>query len=1797
MEKTPQPLKDKKNIIIALLLMLCIIQAAALLKNKYERVTALGGANATITVTDVSLDSGGYNHLLIAFDKPVGPGSMITPVEVPATIKPEIKGSWEWINPYGLKFTADPVFPPDTQFKISIRPETFLEKGQKLSGENTFQVRTGHFSVQKVEINTTPVPNAARKVRISGHIEFSSYVSPEETARNVKIIAPDGTEIPVAITTTYSDSYQEFSSDPVKKTETHTSYTLSISPKMQNEKKTISLGKEYTKSIDIYFDPILKYSGSELRSNSDGSEISLAFSSQVAALEALRSIKVNPKTNFSAFAKGNKLVLSGKFVPRKKYSITLEKGLSARDGAILPEQKILTLTMPDIKPDVDFTASGMFLSSRGYHTLGLKTVNTGRIKLSVDRVFPNNLFTLFTHYGYMAFNSESYGNSISRALGSNIFRGPIKISDKPNKTVKTPLSLQSFIARGGHGLYRVSATIPGQYSGVQRWVMLTDLGIVAKESPSEFMFWISSVSSLAPQVDVRVNIISDQNQIIGTGTTNKRGMLVIKKSSIKGALGKPFMVIATRKKDMTFLLFDRFSTDMAGLDVSGRTLSNKGYTAFAYGERNIYRPGESVRGAIMVRSDKLSAPAPMPLVLVYTGPQGFELSRETLHTDKQGMVGFTREIPSYAPTGAYGIRILAGGEDIGNYNYRVEEFLPDRIAAELITTDIPRAGKNFKFEVEGKYLFGPPASGLPVTARVTLQPTKFNPQGFENYRFETDSNTFKSQELFVSAENLDDSGRKAFNISLPEKLKSSSAIEANISARVSEAGGRGVTAVKNITIKVPGFHPGLKLLKQQGYDQNTPITLEYVTLNSDSKAVKAPELIMNLYHDRWQTIVRSTPSGSYRYETRRDPELVETRKISPTAATGKFTLKAHDYGSYRVILTDPESDLSTQADFFCGGWGYSPWALKNPSRLDIIPEKKGDYAPGENAAFQIRSPFSGKMLVTVEGRHISWSRTFNLKGNTATVKIPVKAAYSPNVYVTATVIRSAKEMVTGTSARAVGATPLFVKRESNRLPVRVEAPEHIRPEKTLKIQAKTVPGARLTIAAVDEGILRLTGERTADPFGYFYARRALEVRWFDTFTLLMPDAGPVNAAEAGGGARLMAMAKFAGTGSIRRVKPVTFWSGILTADKNGMASFSVKVPEFSGALRIMAVAANGEKFGSSSTIMTVSSPLVVTPSMPRFLAPDEQFQIPVSLRNDTPQNGTFNIKVKTDGPLKVENATLSFEIEKGRQKTFFLKAKSLENPGKADFNIQASGNGESTSNLIETELRPSLPLRRTTSAGFIKDKESVFAADTAGIIPATLERTLTIGHKPIIRLSGRLKSLLSYPYGCAEQTVSRAFPLLKFSDLAKEMAPGEFTENSPEYMVQEALVRLSMMQSPQGGFSMWPGGNSPDPWVSVYAAHFLHEAQQSGFQVDTLLTNRAMAYISQLANNVDGNNSAKLRLPCYALYVLAVTGNPDRGSMNYLREQKISKLDDLSLTLLGGAFAATGDVNTFRELSSHKGVKNKNIQDNFESETRNLALRLIVYLNADSGNPAIPGMAERLGNLMADGPCSTQDNALGFMALGSYYSQTKSDKPFSGKILVDGKERASFDQNTTATVKVTGAQKIKIVMDSEPPENKIVWSIYRQAIPKKSVWKSFSNGISLKREFLTREGEPLDLSAVKQGELIAMRTEVQSTQGSINNVVVQSLLPTGLEVENSKLASREDLKWVDDSQVDSDYADLRDDRVLVFTNLPKGKTSSQVILLRAVTAGTFTLPPVQAEAMYDPRKSAGTSLGTITIRR
>ena len=831
-----------------------------------------------------------------------------------------------------------------------------------------------------------------------------------------------------------------------------------------------------------------------------------------------------------------------------------------------------------------------------------------------------------------------------------------------------------------------------------------------------------------------------------------------------------------------------------------------------------------------------------------------------------------------------------------------------------------------------------------------------------------------------------------------------------------------------------------------------------------------------------------------------------------------------------------------------------------------------------------------------------------LSGNTATFSFPVKRSYEPNVYVCAMLVRKASSLAPGEPGRALGAVSLNVARESNRIPVALFLPGTMRPDGPLEIEVTAEPGAEITIAAVDEGIHQLTTAKGPDPFAFFYAKRALMTKWYDIFAMLLPEVAD-RIAPPGGGQGMRDMAQFLRSEPLRRTRPLSFWSGVLSAGADGKVRWSVDIPDFNGAVRVTAVAVKDKRFGKAASLTRVRSPLILTPTFPRFLSLDEEFLVPVTLRNDVETGDgepEFTVELGARGPVLVQDPARKVTVPRGREQTVWFRAATMDRVGEARFTVRAEGAGERAESQAVIGLRAPLPPIRFLEQGSLEEAEQSFALDPPRtLVNGTLARDFRVGSLPMIRFSGRLSELLRYPFGCAEQAVSRAFPLVRFADLARVLDPSLFDETTPQAMVQSAITRLRTMQTQDGGFSMWPGGSESAPWISVYAAHFLAEARAAGYSTAGGTLDNALGYVSWQVRVGQDASGPEIERAAYAAFVLAFAGRPDRGAMDFLNQQLRDKLDSEAALFLGAAYALSGDPATYQELSAlaeqkaDKPEEEATFGPNLDSPVRSPALRLTALLAADPGAEAVPRLVEELSRLLSEpGALSTQEAGFALTALGGFFARQQKAGPLAGKVLLGQDLLGSFDQDTPLAVTGVESEKPLRVEVTEGFANaRVFWSLTTRGAPEAGDYEPESSGLEVKREVFDRNGRPLENGEVLQGDLLAVRTRLRSTKDAVSDVVVQELLPVGLEVENPGLASSETLYWMEGDPLLGGRTDLRDDRVVLFTDLPDTDWRSSWTLLRAVTCGNFTWPPVQAEAMYRPSVRASGKLGGLQVIR
>ncbi len=1805
-----------KDVLIGVLALLFLSMSAyafrAPLAKAMARFRAGAQGGETVSVFNVVVDREGRQWFDVLFDKPLGQGKVGEVLDpAPAKIFPTLGGSWKWQTTNALRFQPSGGLPVASEYKVELDPTKIVKEGQVFTGDTELTVRTDKFLVEEVTVLEEPALEGKAKVVYRGEIRFNYPVNPETLAPLVKVEDPEAAKpIGVKLETDYQNQVIGYRTEPVQKTKDERKIKLTLPASLTPANGNAPLGEEYVKEIAVGSSTKLSVRNVEAQPGPRESTIKVTFSSPISAAVAEKYVKIDPAAKVRMAAERNELSITGEMEPGETYSLAIGKGMPATDEAVLQEDFAQDVELPDLEPTVGFQSQGMFLWSQGQHAVALEAVNVPKVKMTIDRVYLNNLFFLFQYGGFMD-EETGYFGELNHALGDRLKETTLNVGGRKNKRRTYPLDLDKFLDTKQPGLYRVSVGQPDAEEAAQRWVLLTDLGAVAKRGPGEFLVWVSSLKDLAPVADAKVTLISDQNQTLASGRTDGTG--IWRTNDAKAlAKGKPYMVTIEKGDDFTFLLLSQMTVDSTGLDVGGAEAPGEGYTAFLYGQRDLYRPGEKLQGLAIVRDGGLHIPPSMPALLRHRDPQGRELETRRIilgdkATGENGLAPFDLALPAYSLTGPHTLELEVAQKVIGQYRFQVEEFVPDRISVSIVPPkEKIGPGQTLGYQVQSSYLFGAPAAGLPVETRVRLVDSTFAPKGFEGFSFRNDDRKLDDKEVLSTTGKLDDEGRNDFKVEMPAGAPVPSSLEAVITARVQEQGGRGVAAMQRLQVHPYPYYVGVRRAGgkagEEGFaDPGKPAGFEFVTVSPEGKEVPSGGLRADLFEDRWNTVLRKTASGGWRYETTRDPVLISSQAIPGGKSRGSFEMVPRRYGSYRVVLTDPSSQASAQAEFYAAGWGTSPWAIKNPSRLELDLDKT-EYAAGDTATVQVRAPFPGKLLITVERDKVLDTRIYDLKGNTAKIELPVRAEYRPNAYVTATLVRAVGDLEVGSAGRAFGAVPISVNRTANHLAPQITAPDQMRPGRELPITVKTVPNAVVTVAAVDEGILQLIAQKTPEPFDFFYRKLALGVTSYDTFSLLLPELKSLN---AGGGEGAEGMSQYVRTEGIRRVQPVAFWSGPVTADKDGVARVSFKVPEFQGALRIMAVAIDVDRFGSSFRLTRVRDPLVLLPTLPRILSFGETLQVPVTVRNDTGKAGSIQVGLTAQGPVQIEKASQAVDIPVGREKTVYFTVKTGDAEANVRFTATASGNGEQSKSTTEVSVRPDLPEASAEDAGAVSGATlEVAAKDLDQDRPETVRRVVRVSPVPIVQFAGKLEHLLHYPYGCLEQTTSSAFPLIYLGDIAKALDPALLDpkkgHEDPATLVQAGIRRIASMQLPGGGFSLWQGEQTVHPWGSVYATHFLVEARKAGHPVEDNLYRNALGWLAGEVKAKGTYGSEELERTVYGLYVLSRAGKADLGTMDFLRQKQMKNLAPQSRALLAASYAAAGNPRATQSLAANLGEVQeiqRQTGGNFDSAIRNRALLLLALMDADPKSPKIPALVDRLArDSRTDAWWTTQEESFTLLALGQFLQRQAQQPPYSGTLLVGGKTIGTFDNRTVTFPAILGGGPVQLRMNPGYKPGAAFYSVMTRGVPKDDAFQPASHGLEIQREFLDRDGKAIDLNGVKQGDLVAIKTKVRSVSGEIHNVVIVNLLPSGLEVENPRLQSTEQLPWVTDANLQPRYMDLRDDRILLFADLPADSWQTFYTLVRAVAPGKFRLPPVQAEAMYNPAIRATGERGTMEVK-
>jgi hypothetical protein len=1185
----------------------------------------------------------------------------------------------------------------------------------------------------------------------------------------------------------------------------------------------------------------------------------------------------------------------------------------------------------------------------------------------------------------------------------------------------------------------------------------------------------------------------------------------------------------------------------------------------------------------------------VPLITKIVTPTGKVFEEFKKDLNEQGSFELSFTLPEFAQTGGYSADVYSGDKQlIGSYKFSVEEFVPDKIRVNVKSNkEKTKPGDKVMIDIAAEFLFGAPAAEMRYEADIQLNHNSFTSKNYPGYFFSNSSITNTTIDHTFLEGQLDNDGKTKIEYDIPSGIQSKGVIVGTAYVSVFDLTGRTVTRSASFDVFPKDYFIGIKSTDYY-YGVNENISLNLITVDKDDKLINNFSATAKLVRYEWQTVLKKDYSDRYYYASE-EKEFNEWEKDVTINGPTKFNFMVSKSGRYELRISKKGSIDYEKNDFYAYGWGTSTagsFEVDKEGRVEIVFDKE-QYEPGDKAKILFTSPFSGKLLVTLERGSVYSYEYIDVTSKSAEMEISLNDDHMPNVYVTATLFRKHSKDETAPFLVGHGFASMKVVKNKNKLPVSISASQKIKPNTTQQITIKTEAQKDIyvTVAAVDEGILQITNFATPNPFEFMYAKRPLMVESYNLYKLLLPEIVKISSSP-GGGDMEDQLQKRTNPISVKRFKLLSYWSGIKKTNSDGTVSVSLNIPQFNGEVRLMAVAYTGSRFGSAEQRMKVADDLILEPQVPRFLAVNDSLVTPVSLINTTDKTANVEVSLKVEGPLKVTSSTKkSIQIKPNStgNVTFNILAQSQVGAGKIIFETSGLAKIKEEINIA---IRPISPLVVETGSGTIEAGKEIKIDIPKNFLKGTQSTTLTISKFPAVKFAKQLKYLVGYPHGCVEQTVSKLFPQLYFEDLAKLIAPEMYRSNNPVYYMKEGIRKIESMQLYDGSISYWQGYAEPSWWGSVYAAHFLVEAKKAGFNVSEDVLKKLMKYLSQRAKEQStfdyytylptGRTIKKIanKEILYSLYVLAMAGEGDIATMNYYKARPHLVSEDMRY-LLAGSYALMGRWNTYYEIVPNAFTPERTDRltgGSFDSDIRANAIMLNVLLEVEPANKQIPVIIKYLTQ-NADRMYSTQERSFAFLALGKAAS-LNADANVTVEILVDGKSINKFS-GKDINVKDDKLNSANVTLKANGKgEVYYFWSAEGVKLNEKV--KEEDSYMQVRRSFYSyKTGRLIPDYRFYQGELVVCKIELTGFDRNAENIVITDLIPAGFEIENPRLNPATELKWVPKNPMNVQYMDIRDDRLLLFTELIRNQTKDFYYMLRVVNQGTYQLPAIGAEAMYD----------------
>lgn len=1765
-------------------------------------VASCGKGGVEVSDTNFKDQIETQQNLVFKFNEKLVPDSLTGEWDSTEFVKftPAVPGKFRWSSPNELVFSPSTQFTPSTDYKAEVTKEVLRYSTEKGLGERkSFALHTPYLQLTGAESFWTKVQERSGAIEARVTAKFNYPVQTQKAASLMKVFVNDRLVNFIALNSAVSRDVElalrEISSDfddakvrivvekglAPEESEVATREQLSVTAQLPSRKDM-----EVVEAFADFAGAVGSIKIMTSQSLEDGQDIH-------------GKVKLEPSVNFTCEKADFGFLIKGDFKQESAYKVTIAPGLRGVLGGVMSDEFEKQFSFGSLEPSIMFSdEKAMYLTSKGTRNVGIKVAGVARIKVTIVKIFESNLHGfVWSNSGYYDDDGDyiadySYLSEGGMKAWGNILSEreyDVKSLAKAGNLSLLNLDINDISDRKGAYIVKVEST-EDQWIAQGKLIAISDIGLIAKATDNDVYVFANSILTAEPIKGASVRFLSTNNQLLHETTTDQNGVAQFNGIRQKTPDFTVGMITATyNNADFTYMMLRHTKVESSRFDVGGLEENSSGLQAFMYGDRNIYRPGETIHLNTIVRDAKWNSPGTIPIKIKVLNPQGreFRTFKQTLNNEG----AFALDIPmgKAAMTGTYHVECYTANDVLlSEKGIGVEEFFPDRIRV-LLSLDKTQYTLNdsIKAIIQASNYFGPPAANRNFEVNFALRRESFSSKQYRDYNFSLTSDNYNSYEQVVRQGRTDQNGKATETFSLPKELANTGMLTVKCFATVFDEAGRPVSKMQETTIPTQDVFFGLKQVGSYlNVRENYTFPLACVDKQGSNSTGNAT---VRVIRKKWQTVLEKSGDNTFRYVSEKKDIPVMEKNVS-ISGTSSFSFTPQESGEYEVRVFKQGATVFVGETFYAYGYGWtdgSAFQVNKEGTIDIELDKP-TYTVGDRAKVLFKTPFPGKLLVSVERAGVMSYQYLNTDNKSASMELPVTEDFVPNVYISATLFKPIDDGAMPLTV-AHGFQPLIVENNNSRIQLAINAPTSIRSnsKQTISVKAQNNSNVQMTIAVVDEGILALRNMKTPDPHGYFFQKRALQVRSHDMYPYIFPNIKPGKFAYGSGDDELESrVTPVMG----KRVNLVAFWSGIISTNASGEGTFTIDIPQFSGSLRVMAVAYKGKSFGSAEQNMTVADPIVISSGLPRFLSPGDTALVPVTLTNSTTAASSCSASIGVRGYATVlGNTSQTVSIPANSEQRVLFKVVAQNAIGLANIDIKAQSGGETFTESTELPVRPISPLLKTTGNGTVAAGETKSFQLMHNYLPQTTKAKLIVSRSPVVEFAKSLVDLIDYPYGCVEQTTSSAFPQLYVGDLAKQLH-GQNLGVQASNNVQEAIRKLESMQLYNGALSYWQGGIEESWWGSIYACHFLLEAQKAGYEVRQQTIDNLLLYISKKVHFKDlrtywyfdaaGKTYSRQIVPqevFYSLYVLALGGKKDVALMNF-HKTSTANLSHDSRYLLALSYLLLGDKASYESLLPKQITEFSQPATGgaFQSWIRDEALVLSVMVDIDPNNPQVLSMTRHLSSQLKQQRrlYTTQENAFALLALGKVARKNTSINA-SATITVNGKQVATLTSSDVVLTENMAGATINVTSKNGPVY--FFWEV--SGVSTSNSIKEEDSFVKIRRTFLDRFGKPIASNTFRQNDLIVVKLSINSLNNSVvENVAMVDMLPAGFEIENPRIRESTDMSWLK-SPSTPQFIDIRDDRIIFFADI-SGKEQNYYYVARAVSTGTFRIGPAAADAMY-----------------